>query len=219
MEYALNIARRQFEAAGSDPDNLILALVPQTVAVDPIPVPRSHLSRGDRQAAALFAFHETGVRFLQFGGAGANAVFEFEIEPLQLAGLAVELGEHLDLGAQYFGHHRHRDVVDRAHLIAPQTVDIADLDGGDEDHRRLLEAGVLADHGGEFEAVEFRHADIDQDDGDVVLEQELERFAAGGDRDQVLAEILENYFIGKQLRRLIVDQKNVDLLVFHHLLS
>jgi len=35
---------------------------------------------------------------------------------------------------------------------------------------------MLADHGGEFEAVQFRHANVDQDDGDLVPEQVFERF-------------------------------------------
>ena len=39
---------------------------------------------------------------------------------------------------------------------------------------------MLADHGGEFEAVQFRHADVDQNDRDLVLEQEFERLAPGG---------------------------------------
>ena len=36
---------------------------------------------------------------------------------------------------------------------------------------------MLADHRGELEAVELRHADVDQDDGDLVLEQVLQRLA------------------------------------------
>ena len=37
----------------------------------------------------------------------------------------------------------------------------------------LLEARMLADHRRELEAVELRHADVDQHDRDVVLEQKL----------------------------------------------
>ena len=175
---AWTLAGVSSKLAGIDAEDLILAFVPHPVAIDPVPVPGSHLAGGDREAAALLAFQQPGVRFLQFGGAGANAIFELDVEPLELAGLAIELGEHLDLGAQHFRHDRHRNIVDRAHLVAAQPVDVADLDGGDEDHRRLLEARMFADHGGEFEPVQFRHADVDQDDGDVVLEQELQRFAA-----------------------------------------
>ena len=36
---------------------------------------------------------------------------------------------------------------------------------------------MLADHRGELKAVEIRHADVDQDDGDVVLQQMLQRLA------------------------------------------
>ena len=52
-----------------------------------------------------------------------------------------------------------------------------EMDRRDEDDRGLLEARMLADHRGELEAVELRHADVDQDDGDVVLEQMLQRLA------------------------------------------
>ena len=38
----------------------------------------------------------------------------------------------------------------------------------------LLEARMLADHRRQLEAVELRHADVDENDGDVVLEQELQ---------------------------------------------
>ena len=217
MKQRLDIGGCQFELAGIDAEDLILAFVPHPVAVDPVPVPGPHLARGDREAAALLAFQQPRVRFLQFGGAGANAIFEFDVEAFELARLAIEFGKHLDLGAQHLRHDRHRNIVDRAHLIAAQPVDVADLYRGDEYHRRLLEAGMFADHRGELEPVQFRHADVDQDDGDIVLEQELKRFAPGRSLDQVLAEFLQDDFIGEQLRRLIVHQKNVYLLLVHHL--
>ena len=75
---------------------------------------------------------------------------------------------------------------------------------------------MLADHGGEFEPVELRHADVDQDNRDFVLEQEFERFTAGGRDDEVFTELLQDDFIGKQLGRLIVHQKDVYLFMVHH---
>ena len=69
--------------------------------------------------------------------------------------------------------------------------------------------GMLADHGGELETVELRHADVDQDDGDFVLQQVFQRFAAGGGDDEVFAELLQDHLIGEQLGRLIVDQEDV----------
>ena len=42
----------------------------------------------------------------------------------------------------------------------------------------LLEARVLLNHRRQLEAVGFRHADVDENDGDFVLEQDL-RMPAG----------------------------------------
>ena len=75
---------------------------------------------------------------------------------------------------------------------------------------------MLADHGGEFEPVQFGHADIDQDNGDFVLEQEFKRFASRGGGDEIFSKLFQNDFIGEQLRGLIVDQKDVYLFVVHH---
>jgi hypothetical protein len=63
----------------------------------------------------------------------------------------------------------------------------------------------------------FWHADVDQNDRNFILEQVFERLAPRGRDDKIFAELLENDFIGQQLRRLIVDQKDVYLFVVHHL--
>ena len=162
---------------GLDAEDAILALVPHAVAVDEIPVPRAHVAGRQRQAAALLALEQPRGRRFEFGGALGDALLQLGIEPFELPGLAIELGEDPDLGAQHLGNDRHRNIVDRAHLVAAQAVDVGQMDRRDEDHRRLLEARMLADHRRELEAVELRHADVHQDDGDVGLQQLLERFA------------------------------------------
>ena len=70
---------------------------------------------------------------------------------------------------------------------------------------------MLADHRRELKAVELRHADVDQDDRDLVLEQNLQRLARRRRLDQILAESAQNHFVGEQLRGLIVDQEDIDL--------
>src|SRR6267154_3549888 len=90
---------------------------------------------------------------------------------------------------------------------------IADLNCRDENHRRLLEAGMLADHGGDLESVQFRHANVDQNDGDFVLEEEFERLPAGRGDHEILSKLLQDNFIGQQLGRLIVDQEDVYLVM------
>jgi hypothetical protein len=135
---------------------------------------------------------------------------------LQLPRLAVQLRKHLDLRAQHLRHDRHWNVVDRPHLIAAKPVEIADLDRGDEDHRGLLETWMLTDHGRKLKTVELGHADIDQDDGDVVLEQDFQRLAAGGRNNEILAQLLQDHLIRQKLRRLIVDEEDVDLFMISH---
>ena len=137
---------------------------------------------------------------------------EFRVQLLELARLAEQLGEYPHLGAQHFGNDRHRHVIDRAHLVAAQAIDVGQMNGRDENDRRLAEPRMLADHRGQLKAVEFRHADVDQNDGDVVLEQELQRLARGRGFDQIFAELAEDHLVGQELVRLIVHQKNVDFL-------
>ena len=180
---------------------------------DGIPVPRPHLPGGQRQTAALLALQQPRVRGFELRRALAHAPLQLGIQPLQLARLAVKLGEYLDLGAQHRRNDRHRHVIDRAHLVAAQAIDVVHLDGGDEDDRRALKPRMLADHGRELEAVEFRHADIDQDDGGLVLEQELQSLARRSRLDQILPEIAKNLLVGEQLRGLIVHQQDIDFVV------
>ena len=75
---------------------------------------------------------------------------------------------------------------------------------------------MFADHRRQFEAVEVRHADVDQNDGDFVLQQNLQRFRRRRGLDEILVELAQNDLVAQQLGRLIVDQKNVDLVLVLH---
>ena len=164
----------------------------------------------------MLAFAQAGVGFLQLPGAFGHPLLQFAVEILELAGLAVEVDEHLDLGAQHLGNHRHRDVVDRAHFVAAQMVHLAEQDGGDEDDGDVSEPGVLADHGGELETIQFRHADIDQDHRNVVLEKLLQSLATGRCLDQVLVDFAQDRLVAQQFPRLVVDEQDVDLVGVAH---
>ena len=65
---------------------------------------------------------------------------------------------------------------------------------------------MVADHGGEFEAVELGHAHVDENDGDLRLEQRFQCGFGGRRLDQVLAQFLQHHLIAEELGRLIVDQ-------------
>ena len=72
---------------------------------------------------------------------------------------------------------------------------------------------MLADHRGELEAVELGHADVHQDDRNLVLEQLLQRLLGGRGDDQIVAKLTQDHLIGEQPRGLIIDQKNLHLVV------
>ena len=160
--------------------------------------------------ALLDALFQLGVGLRQFGGALRDATLELAVELLELAGLAVQVGEYPHLGAQQFRHHGHRHVIHRARLVAAQQIQLAHLDRRDEDDRDAPEARMFADHRRQLEAIEVRHDDIDQHDGDLVSQQLLQRLVGRVRLDQVLAELGQDHLIAQQLGRLVVDQQDVD---------
>ena len=214
VDHGADIVDGDLEASALDAENMVLAFVPLAFAVDGIEVPRAHLAGGERQAAALLALHEPHIRRFDLGRTLADAPLQLGIEPLELPGLAIKLGEDPDLGAQHRRHDRDRHVIDGTHLVAAHAIDIVHLHGGDEDDRGALKARMLADHGCELKAVELRHAHVDQHDRGFVLEQEFQRLARRARLDEILAETAQNLLVGEQLGGLIVDQENVDLVVY-----
>ncbi len=75
----------------------------------------------------------------------------------------------------------------------------------------VLEARMLANHCRELEAVEIRHAHVDEDQCDFVLEQALECLARRRRLEQVFADLRQDGLVAQQLGLLIVDQQNVHL--------
>ena len=148
---------------------------------------------------------------LKLAGAFRHTPLELLIHLLELTRLAVQLDEHGDLGAQNRRLDRDRHVVHRPTLVALELVQLGQVDGRDEDDRRLPEARMLADDLRELEAVQLRHAHVHQDDGDLGLEQPLQRLAGRARPDQVLAQVGEDGLVAEQLRRLVVDQQDVAL--------
>ena len=77
---------------------------------------------------------------------------------------------------------------------------------------------MLADHRRQLEPVELRHADVHQDDGNLLLEQLLERLPRRRRLDQILSQAFENRLVAEQLGGLIIDQQDIDLVVHRHFL-
>ena len=208
--------RQHHREIRSDPEYAPLSLVPDAVAANEVPIPGAHLARRQSEIAALLALLQLAVGTFELRGPVGDAPLELGIELLELPRLAVQLGEDLHLGAQHLGDDRHRNIVDRSHLVAAQAIHLGQMNGGDEDDRRFAKARMVADHRGELEAVELGHADVHQHHRDFRLEQLLQRLAARRGLDQVLVDVTQDDFVAQQLRGLVVDQQDVDFLVAEH---
>ena len=136
--------------------------------------------------------------------------------PLHLLGLLEEVDEHGDLGLEDLGHDRLGQEVDRADGIAAEDLGVAAVEGRQEDDRGVLRAVAPADQRRGLEPVHARHLDVEQDDGEVPVEQPLQRLGAGLGPDQVLAEVGEDGLQGEEVLRAIVDHEDVDLVIIRH---
>ena len=97
-----------------------------------------------------------------------NALLQRAVEPLELRGLAIQIDEHADLGAQDLGHDRNRDVVDRAGRVALTRSRSVRWMAETKMIAVFWQRGCCANHRGELEAVELRHAHVHQHDRDVL---------------------------------------------------
>ena len=215
MDEAPQPGNAEVDRARCDAEDAVLTFIEGATAVAAIPVPGPHLAGGERQAAELLGLQQTRVGGFELGGPRRDAPFQLAVERLELARFPVKFGEHPDLGPEHRRDHRHRHIIDRAHLVAAQRVDLAQMHRRDENDRGFLEARVLAHHLGELEAVELGHADVDEHDGDLSFQEMLQRLAPGGCLDQVLVEIAQDHLVAEEFRRLVVDEEDVDFVVVH----
>ena len=147
------------------------------------------MSGSECQAAQALALAELQRGRREFSRALRHARLEFSVELFELSLFPVQLDKHFDLRAQNFRNDRHRHVIDCAHLVTAQTINVGQQDGGNENERCLLEAGMIADHRGQLEAVDVRHIDVDENDSDVILQEQLERFRSIARAQQVLTDV------------------------------
>src|ERR1700738_1431128 len=75
---------------------------------------------------------------------------------------------------------------------------------------------MIAHHPSEFKTVELRHAYVAEDNSDVLLKEMLEGLSGGPGLDQVFSEVLQYCLVGEELRRVIVDEQNVDRIPGHN---
>src|SRR5262249_42181008 len=99
--------------------------------------------------------------------------------------------------------------------VSFDAIGVGQCDGGDKNDRGVLKARMIADHPSEFKPVELRHADIAENDSDVLLEKMLERLSGGPGFDQVFSEALQCRLVAEELRRRTVNKQNFNRTLGH----
>jgi hypothetical protein len=130
---------------------------------------------------------------------------------LQCLAFAEQLDEDADLRAQDLRLNRFEDVVDRAELVSAKDVRLAATERGEKDDRRVARFVAGADQARRLEAVEIRHLHVEQDDGELLIEQMAQRLLARLRHDQPpVVVIRKDRLQREQVVRLVVDQQDVD---------
>src|SRR5262249_3332311 len=114
---------------------------------------------------------------------------------------------------QHFGMERLEDVVHRAELVAAKYVRLVAAQRCEKNDRRVARFVALANEARGLESGEIGHLYIEQDDREFAVEERFERSGARLRLDQALAALREDRLERQQIRRLIVDEQNVDLFV------
>jgi hypothetical protein len=83
----------------------------------------------------------------------------------------------------------------------------------DEDDRRRLGARTLADERRGLEAVHARHVHVEQDDGELLLQQATQCLLARRCLDQILTELLQQHLVREELIRAVINDQDIYLLV------
>ncbi len=147
----------------------------------------------------------------QLAGALGNGLFELFLALAQRLLPVEQLDEDRHLRPQHVGRDRLDQVIHGADVVAAEHVRRAPVVGGQEDDRRLLRSRPLADQRGRLVAVDVGHHDVEQDQGEVLLEDLAQRLAPGPRPDNPVVRLVEHGLEGDQVLVAVVDDENVDL--------
>ena len=147
-------------------------------------------------AAAALLFVEPALKFAP-------------LQPPQPFRFLIQIDENGRLRPQDRRQQRFDEVIDRPQFIGAIDGEIGGFVGGQEDDGGVAGTVAAADELGGGEAVQALHLHVEEDDGEILLEQQAKRLFAGAGRDQVLTEVREDRFQGQQVGRLVVHQQDI----------
>lgn len=107
-----------------------------------------------------------------------NLALHYFVQARQLAGFAKQIDKDTDLGLEDQRVDRLAQVVHRAGAVAFEDVFVIPQISGQENDRQMLVLFALLDQLRQLETVDPRHADIEHDDREIVVEQCQQRLVA-----------------------------------------
>ena len=128
---------------------------------------------------------------------------------LELHVLLPQLDEDRHLRAQDARVDWLEDVVDGARRIAAIEVLLLLREGRDEDDGNVLRPLAALDQLRELVPVEIRHLDVEQDAGEILEQQLLERRGPRRDGDEAVPERLEYRLEREEILLVVVDEQDV----------
>src|SRR5580658_7337837 len=128
----------------------------------------------------------------------------------------MQVRKNAHLCPQQFRHDWYRDVVHRAALIGLQPVEVSKMHGGNKNDGGLLKTWMLPDHVRKLETIKLRHAYVHQHDGNVSLQQIVQRCPARLGFDEVFSQLTKDGLVAKQFARLVIYHQNVDFFLLRH---
>ena len=151
-----------------------------------------------------------GLQFLVCRGQFLISLVEGLIDLIEGPGLAVEIGEHRDLGFQNRGIDGFGQVIHCPGAVAGQHMLVLAEMGGDKNDRDILGFLALFDDLGQLEPVGARHLHIQDDQGNVGVEKGNQSFLRGHGFRQAIVGSVENGFENHEVLRLVIHQQYVD---------
>ncbi len=158
-------------------------------------LPRLRLKGGDRR-------QEFVEGLVLFGNSGRLAAKHFLADP--------KLHPGLDLPGQDLRVDGGEDEVDEAPQPRTAHLDLGSLVGGDEDDRGRAGEGLLPEFHGGFQAVQYRHPDVQENDAEGAVVGELQGSPARFGEEDRIAQRGHHRIESLAVRGAIVHDEDVD---------
>ena len=124
------------------------------------------------------------------------------------------LFEEVDIGPdfilKYFPVQGFVKIIDSACLISPEDLFGLSEGSGDEDDRNAFRAFATPHQFSSFKPIHHRHVHIQQNQGDVMLQHERQRFVTRNGFDDVQFIAPDDGFQGDQVLYTIINNQNVE---------